>query len=413
MAKIETIKEAIMICREAGITLMIWGRHGLGKSAIVQQTAIDNQLGIVNMRLSQLEASDIRGMPDKDEEGRTVYRPPSELPRGGLSWDEAQKLVTSEKDPAKQYGLVEKLQPRLNEGILFLDESLRAQDDVNQCSFELVYDHKVGQYVMPPGWSIVCANNFFEGYLTNSFTDPAFLDRFCHIILSDGESTAQEWAHYMIKAHGDAASEIIEFCAMAKENMDGRGSYELGFDITPSRRAWEMVAKVLGVCRGGKYGDQSKIEVIAGLVGRDMALSFNQYKCPIKPRDIIEKGLGVMKKTKLNRNQLVGLTWGLGSHLCDHMEEKKYIGIALDFAEWMLDNTSEKDLVTGFLSNLATHKASTDRVKDIKRAALVNPKLAKFCERAAKSVGKQNDILMELGKRPKLSKLMAKIVSGA
>lgn len=414
MARIQTVREVIEICRRAGITPMIWGKHGLGKSAIVSQIATENQMGIVNLRLSQLEASDIRGMPDKDEEGRTVYRPPSEMPRGDIEWEEAQRMVNAEKDPAKQHILAERLQPRLKNGILFLDESFRAQDDVQQAIFELVYDRKVGQYVLPPSWSIVCANNFFEGYQTNAFMDPAFLDRFCHVILSDGESTTPEWVNYMIQHHGDNAAEIIEFCAAAQENLDGpRGGYELGFSITPSRRSWDLVARVMRACEGFEVSEEGKTETIAGLVGRDMALTFSRYKCPVKPRDVIEQGVAKLepKLKKLERNQYVGLTWGLGSHLSNHMTETKYITVALDYAEWMLKNTREKDLITGFLAGLVTGDAN-DRIKSTRRAALANPRVAALINKAEKKVGKKDTILQELEKRPTLSDLVSKTAWG-
>ena len=414
MAKINIIREAIEICRKSGITLMIWGKHGLGKSAIVSQVATDNKMGIVNMRLSQLEASDIRGMPDKDDEGRTVYRPPAEMPRGDISWEEAQKIVQAEKDPAKQHETAERLQSRLENGILFLDESFRAQDDVQQAVFELVYDRKVGQYVMPPSWSIVCANNPFEGYLTNAFMDPAFLDRFCHVILSSGESTTQEWVNYMVQNHGDDAAEIIEFCAAAQENLDGTGGIELGFSVTPSRRSWDMVARVLDACKGEDFTIEARTEVIAGLVGRDLAMSFGRHKCPVKPRDVIDQGVNALKSKlkKLERNQYVGLTWGLSSHLSNHMTEKKYITVALDYAEFMLENTPEKDLVTGFLAGLVTGD-SNDRIKSTRRAALANPRVAALINKAEKKIGKKDTILQELEKRDSLKKLVSKTAWGA
>ena len=405
MATIATITEAINIAAEAGITLMIWGKHGLGKSSIVQQVATQNKMGIINLRLSQLEASDIRGLPDK-KDGRTIYLPPAELPKGDLSWKEAQKMI-EQTDPEKRNELAERIQPRLEKGILFLDESFRAQDDVQQAIFELVLDHKVGQYILPQGWSIVCANNFFEGYCVNAFMDPAFLDRFCHIILSDGESTTQEWVNYMVQTHGDESAEIIEYCAANQENLDGPVKSELGFSITPSRRSWDMVARVVK-CKN--YSSLAKTEVIAGLVGRDMAIAFDKYSCPIKPRDIIEKGVESLseKLASLKRNQYVGLTWGLGSILSDKMEDKKYISITLDFAEWMIKNTSENDLITGFLVGLV----SNGQMNNTKRAALTNPKVAALIAKAEAKIGKKDSLLQELKERPKLAELISQTAWG-
>ena len=62
MAKISTLKEAIKICRAANVTPFIWGHRGLGKSSLVKQVAAENGWGFIDMRCSQLEASDIRGL---------------------------------------------------------------------------------------------------------------------------------------------------------------------------------------------------------------------------------------------------------------------------------------------------------------------------------------------------------------
>jgi hypothetical protein len=174
-----------------------------------------------------------------------------------------------------------------------------------------------------------------------------------------------------------------------------------------------MVARVLAACEGENFSEEAKTEVIAGLVGRDMAISFTKYKCPVKPRDVIEKGVKALaaKLNKLQRNQYVGLTWGLGSHLSNHMEDDKYITVALDYAEWMLENTREKDLTTGFLAGLVTGDAN-DRIKSTRRAALANPRVAALINKAEKKIGKKKTLLQELENRPKLAKLVSKTAWG-
>jgi ethanolamine utilization microcompartment shell protein EutS len=56
-----------------------------------------------------------------------------------------------------------------------------------------VLDRAVGEYVLPPGWSVVAAGNFAERSLVIHFDDPAFLDRFAHLVLSAGQVMAGEW----------------------------------------------------------------------------------------------------------------------------------------------------------------------------------------------------------------------------
>jgi hypothetical protein len=183
------------------------------------------------------------------------------------------------------------VQPRFQHGILFIDEVNRAQDDVLQAIFQLVLDHKVGQYVLPPGWSVVAAGNFQEGYMVSGFNDPAFLDRFCHMTLSAGETTLEEWIHYMSDVHGEKAAEVIEFASQNTKHLDGDIAGELGFSIQPSRRSWEAVVRVQQACNGTTFSQGAIFEVLAGLLGRELAQSFSRYSCPVKPRDLMKNGV--------------------------------------------------------------------------------------------------------------------------
>ena len=87
--RIKPMKEAIMLSRDAGVTVWLWSHRGMGKSQITQQTAVDNKMGFSDMRLGQCEASDVRGMPWADkEEMVTRFLAPADLPQGGMSWGE-------------------------------------------------------------------------------------------------------------------------------------------------------------------------------------------------------------------------------------------------------------------------------------------------------------------------------------
>lgn len=91
---ITSIKEAIMLCHHAGVTPYVWGHRGVGKSSIVDQCAEKHRMGSINMRLSQCEASDLRGMPYADvSNGVTRFLPPVDMPIGGISWDEYMDIL--------------------------------------------------------------------------------------------------------------------------------------------------------------------------------------------------------------------------------------------------------------------------------------------------------------------------------
>ena len=56
-------------------SIMIWGAPGIGKSSIVQSLAIKLNLQFIDLRLSQLAPTDLRGLPvpihSSDEEEGT------------------------------------------------------------------------------------------------------------------------------------------------------------------------------------------------------------------------------------------------------------------------------------------------------------------------------------------------------
>lgn len=413
MAKISTIKQALHILRQAKITPFIWGHRGVGKSSAVKQYCEENQIGFIDLRCSQLEASDIRGLPEAIE-GKTHYLPPADLPSASLSKEQAQQMLAGLQGYVKEKATIN-IQPKLTNGILFLDELNRAADDVLQAVFQLVLDRKVGQYVLPEGWSVVAAGNFMEGYQVNGFNDPAFINRFCHLILSDGETTIDEWTQYMADIHGEAAAAVISFATQNIKHLDGDIKGDLGFSILPSRRSWESVVKVDKILTENANQDLRQT-IIAGLVGTDMANSYIHYNCPIQPRDIIHKGIKQFNKKlkSLSRGQLIGLTWGIVSFAKTQLDDDNIANNCLDFAEYLLKESNDKDIVVAFCKNLATSKTQADN--GLSSALISNPEFAKIIAQHRESAIKDGRIkkgfVDRITERPQLQEILSKTVWG-
>ena len=53
--------------------VMIWGAPGIGKSTIVATIAKEEEIQVVDLRLSQLAPSDLRGLPVPDKETKTAH----------------------------------------------------------------------------------------------------------------------------------------------------------------------------------------------------------------------------------------------------------------------------------------------------------------------------------------------------
>ena len=71
-----------LISSEIQQSLMIWGPPGIGKSSIVADIVTRYDFQFVDLRLSQLAPTDLRGLPVA-ENGLSKWFPPEFLPTGG------------------------------------------------------------------------------------------------------------------------------------------------------------------------------------------------------------------------------------------------------------------------------------------------------------------------------------------
>ena len=78
--------EFIVLCFMAGEAVLLSGRHGVGKSAIFYQVALQLGIGLVVRDLSLMEPLDLAGLPHKGKDRRTHYYPPAFLPKRGEGW---------------------------------------------------------------------------------------------------------------------------------------------------------------------------------------------------------------------------------------------------------------------------------------------------------------------------------------
>lgn len=165
------IEEAILIC----------GNHGIGKSQIVKLSAKIQGVPCIDMRLSQNDVGDLKGMP-YIVGGRTLFAPPEFFPIKEADALELKEFLGLTTDISKgRYG---------DKGILFLDEINRASREVQQAAFELVLDRRLNLRSLPDGWRVVSAINSEDDIYSVNSLDPAFLSRFFKI---DLEPTIEEW----------------------------------------------------------------------------------------------------------------------------------------------------------------------------------------------------------------------------
>lgn len=223
-AHITTILEREFTSTREGhhVPVMLWGPPGVGKSEMVAQVGKRHNVPVIDIRLSQMEPSDLRGIPFRVE-ARVEWAVPAMLP------------------DVQRHG---------PEGILFLDEITSAPPSVSAAAYQLILDRRLGEYQVPDGWAIFAAGNR-QGDRGVTYTMPAPLaNRFSHF---EVESHLDDWVSW---AYANGIDErLIGFLRFRPEllfNFDPAHN-PVAF---PSPRSWEFAHRALQ-----KFGENSALMV--------------------------------------------------------------------------------------------------------------------------------------------------------
>ncbi len=191
--------------------VMLWGPPGVGKSQIVAQVAAKHGAAMIDIRLSQMEPTDLRGIPFRSGE-RVEWSIPNLLP-----------------DTAR-HG------PR---GILFLDEITAAPPTVTAAAYQLILDRRLGEYRVPDAWVIFAAGNRQGDRGVTYHMAAPLANRFTHYEVEAELDDWVTWAH-----QHDIDARLIAFL---------RFRPELLFEFKPSAnpvafpspRTWEYADRAL------------------------------------------------------------------------------------------------------------------------------------------------------------------------
>ena len=214
--KASQVLEAMAVADAIGDSLMIWGPPGIGKSALALQYAnthyplrsksqekldqlfrraqneddpmvtmadydkfnsllLDQDMNFIDFRLSQIEPSDLRGIPIPvkayfAKDGRVIMESeladnPGYTEQVGVVWASPQILQL----------------PEDWEGVIIFDEINSAMPIVQAASYQLILDRRVGELVLPKKALVLAAGNReTDGGVTFSLATP-LRDRMTHV----------------------------------------------------------------------------------------------------------------------------------------------------------------------------------------------------------------------------------------
>jgi hypothetical protein len=307
--------------------LFLWGPPGIGKSELVENITAELGGHMIDLRLGQMEPTDIRGIPfyNKDS-GKMDWAPPVELP---------------DEELASQYPVV----------VLFLDELNSAAPSVQSAAYQLILNRRIGKYRLPDNVVMVAAGNRESDKGVTYRMPTPLANRFIHQEMKVDFASWQEWA-VMNKIHKD----VVGYLSFAKQDL-----YD--FDAKSASRAfatprsWSFVSELLD-----DEGDNDTLtNLIAGTVGEGLAVKFMAHrkvasKMP-NPADILKgkvKDLNV-KEVSAMYSLVISMCYELKAAVENKTADKEFHEMADNFLGYMMKNFETELTVMGARIALTTY----------------------------------------------------------
>lgn len=322
-------RRALKKCFTKKRPMFLWGPPGIGKSDVVRQ--ITDELGgfMIDLRLGQMDPTDIRGIPFYNKElGKMDWAPPIDLP---------------DEELASQYPIV----------VLFMDEMNSAAPAVQAAAYQLVLNRRVGKYRCPDNVVMVAAGNRESDKGVTYRMPTPLANRFVHCEMRADFGVWQEWA-VLNGIHKD----VIGYLSFAKQDLydfDAKSSSR-SF-ATP--RSWSFVSELL---EDEDMDDVTATDLIAGTVGEGLAVKFMAHrriagKLP-QPEDILsgkEKDLQV-KEVSAMYSLVISLCYELKDALdVRKVSDKEFHSMADNFFAYMMKNFETEIVVMGARIALTTY----------------------------------------------------------
>jgi hypothetical protein len=323
-------RNRIMRCFNLKRPVFLWGPPGIGKSDLV--AGLTEELGgyMIDLRLGQMEPTDIRGIPFFNRDlGKMDWAPPIDLPDDEL---------------ASQYPVV----------VLFLDELNSAAPSVQSAAYQLILNRRVGKYKLPDNVVLVAAGNRESDKGVTYRMPSPLANRFVHLEVRPDFESWQTWA-----VNNRIHQDVVGYLTFAKADL-------FDFDPrSPSRsfatpRTWTFVSEFLA---SNDVSNDELTDLIAGTIGEGLAVKFMAHRkvsgqMP-NPEDVLSG------KVKELQTKEISAMYSLVTGMCYELQEQFKKLSSGKMAEWheqadnfirfMMDNFTTELVVVGAKVALTTY----------------------------------------------------------
>ena len=242
-------KRMIRSCIQLQIPFFMTGPVGAGKSQSAFQVTEDLKIDFTDVRLSQMDPTDIKGFPSPD------------AAKNLMRWLPADFL------------------PRKGKGLLFLDELNSAPPSVQAAAYQLVLDRRVGSYTLPPGWVVGAAGNRDIDRAIVNKVSSALNNRFLHI---EFEVDLDDFVRHA--AQNGVTAATIAFLRFKSNLLHS-------FDATqnpkafPTPRSWFTADRIVQA----KLPTADEHSMLVGTVGNGAAIEYAAFMRVIKDLPTVDE----------------------------------------------------------------------------------------------------------------------------
>ena len=235
------LAETLAVLVQSRQPCMVWGGPGCGKSQVANQTA--NRLGYeyLDVRGPLLDPVDLRGIPWRDDDGRTRWAPPAFLP------------------PTCSTALY----------LVNLEELASTVPMVQVALFQLCLERRIGEYELPPGASVIASGNREQDRSIVHRMPAPLANRFVHLEIRVHPDDWCAWA-----ASNGIAPQVLFFIQMRPELL-----YDFQSDSAdnafPTPRSWEFVSNIVN--RQADLDPGIERSLFRGTVGEGAAVDFAAF----------------------------------------------------------------------------------------------------------------------------------------
>lgn len=250
------LEKSLEILISRGLVPFVKSSPGRGKSAIISSFTENQNLLLVDIRLSMYEPQDFSGLPFRDGDWSRFLPFADFLPLEGTA-------LPVERDASGN------ITHRYDGWLVLLDEFTHAEPEMIRASYKLILDRMVGQNKLHERVAVVLAGNSSEDNALANNVGTALNSRVTHIEL---KSDPDYWMQY-VAPKLDIDHRIVGFIAHNKDKLNDFDPEQDEHSFC-SERTWEFVSKLI---KDDIDVPPVKAPLVAGTISPGVAAEFLKF----------------------------------------------------------------------------------------------------------------------------------------